>query len=135
MQFTVRCKGNTEFYGITEKVEEAVRTSGIRDGIAVVFAHHTTVSVLIADDEAGLRNDFRKAVERLVPEKLSYEHNSPGDANAYAHIRSMLCGCSLTVPVKDGKLELGTWQRIFLVDFDNRPRERTVSVTVVESAH
>ena len=135
MHFTIRTKGRTEFIDITERKVEAIQASGVREGVAVVFAKHTTVSVIICDDEEGLKQDIRDALERLAPEDGEYRHNSPGDGNGFAHIRSVLIGCSVSVPIVGGRLDLGTWQRVFLVDFDERPREREVCITVVGGKH
>lgn len=131
MQFTLHTKGHGEFIDITDRAEQAVRDAKVTDGIAVLFAKHTTTSIIVADDEEGLKQDFRDALERLFSEDAQYRHNSPGDTNAHGHLRSMVCGCSVTVPITNGKLDLGSWQRIFFVDFDSKSRERTVKVMVL----
>ncbi len=131
MRFTLHTTGHTEFINITHQVEQEVRHSNVRDGIAVIFAKHTTVAVAILDDEEGLKSDIRRTLEKIAPAHGHYEHNSPGDDNGAAHIRSALMGTDLTVPIENGKLALGTWQRIFFIDFDNRPREREISVTAM----
>jgi secondary thiamine-phosphate synthase enzyme len=131
MEFSLQTNGHTEFINITDRIEEFTRQSNVSEGIAVVFCKHTTTSIILSDDEEGLKNDIRNALEKIAPEDGDYEHNSPGDQNGFAHIRSVLLGSSVTIPIEKGQLNLGTWQRIFLVDFDERPRERKISVTYV----
>ncbi len=130
---TIRTKGQTDYHNITSEVEEAVRASKVKNGIATVFVQHTTASVLVTEDEEGFKEDLKEALERLVPSDKNYKHNSPGDMNAHAHIRAAMIGSGATIPVVDGALALGTWQNVFLMDFDDRPRERTVVITVIAS--
>jgi secondary thiamine-phosphate synthase enzyme len=130
MQFVIRTQGHTQYVDITDRIEDAVRKSGVRDGIVCAFVAGTTAGMVVMDDEEGLKCDFRRTLDRLAPEDGDYEHNSPGDPNGFAHIRSMLVGPSVSVPVVDGKAVLGQWQHVFVADFDWRPRERTITVTV-----
>ncbi len=85
----------------------------------------------IIDDEEGHKEDIRRTLEKLVPSDAHYEHNSPGDHNGHAHVRTALMGVSVSVPVVDGEMVLGTWQKVFVVDFDDRARERPVTIVVV----
>jgi len=131
---TIHSKGKGAFLNITGDVEEEVRRSGVTEGAVCVFAKHTTVAVMIADDEEGLKRDLIEVLDRLLPEQALYLHNSPGDENAHAHLRSMIHGCSAMIPIRDGQLDLGRWQRIFFVDFDPKPQQREMTVTVLPAA-
>jgi secondary thiamine-phosphate synthase enzyme len=109
-----------------------VTDSGINNGIATVFVTGSTAGITTIEFEPGLVADLQKAWERLVPKNIPYEHDARwGDGNGYAHVRASLLGASLVIPLTDKKLALGTWQQIIVVDFDNRPRQRTVIVQVV----
>jgi secondary thiamine-phosphate synthase enzyme len=140
MQFVIRSAGHTDYHDITARVEAAVREASVRDGIACAFVAGTTVGMTIMDDEEGLKRDFRHTVEQLAPENGSYEHNTPGDENGYAHIRSMLLGPSVSVPVVDGGLVLGRWQKNLCGGFRlappraHRDGERGRRVTRAEAA-
>lgn len=118
----------TEFIDITGEVQEAVDKAGIEEGVAVVFTKHTTTAITINENESRLLGDFEKALDKLAPRGAGYGHDEI-DSNAHAHIRSVLIGPSETIPVHGGTLVLGTWQRIFLVEFDG-PRNRNVIVQV-----
>jgi len=92
-----------------------------------LFIPGSTAALTTIEYERGVINDLKKAIERMAPEDLYYEHNERwGDGNGYSHVRSALLGPSLHIPVIDGKLTLGTWQQIVLLDFDNRPRKRQI---------
>ena len=114
---------------ISGEVEDAVRESGIEDGIALVFTVHTTTGLFLNEAEGGLLDDIEKALEATIPPGRTYLHNRV-DNNAPSHIQSILLGASLTIPVEGGGLMLGTWQNIFLAERDG-PRRRTVYVKVV----
>ena len=125
-------QGDDEIVDLTGGVLSIVERSGVQDGIAVVFAVGATVGVTTMEHEAGGMLDLQELLERLVPHDEAYEHNvRNGDSNAHSHLRAALIGPSETVPVVGGELGLGTWQQIVLVDFDDRPRERVVSVQVI----
>jgi secondary thiamine-phosphate synthase enzyme len=116
-----------EFYDITGKVEGIVRRSEVDDGICNVFIADSTGAVILNENEPMLLEDFRKVLEKVSNSQDLYQHIE----NAYSHIRSALIGGSQSIPVNDGKLILGTWQSIMIVNFDNEEREREVIVTVV----
>ena len=121
--------GHSEVVKITDKIETLLRESSLQRGMVLLFVPGNTATVTTLEFEPGLVADLKKAWERLVPEGEEYEHNLRwGDGNGYAHVRSSFSGPSLMVPFEDGKLLLGTWQDIVLVDFDNRPRERRLIV-------
>jgi len=122
----LRTKGRDDCLDITEAVRQAVGRSKIRQGIATVFVTGSTAGVTTIEHEPGLVRDLKDAVRRLFPEDLRYAHHeSGGDDNGFSHLRASFIGASLTVPIVDGRLQLGTWQQIVLIDFDVRPRRRT----------
>ena len=116
-----------EFYDITGKVESVVRQSEVEDGICNVFVAGSTGAVVINENEPMLLEDFKKILEKISNSKDLYHHME----NAYSHIRSALVGGSQSIPVKEGKMMLGTWQSIMIANFDTEEREREIIVTVV----
>lgn len=117
---------------ITDEVARLAGGSGVVNGLVLVFTPGSTASVTTIEYEEGAVEDLREAIERLVPRRMAYRHDQRwGDGNGYAHVRSALLGPSIAVPLADGRLILGTWQQIVLLDFDNRPRQRRVVVQVV----
>ena len=124
----VKTKGNCDVVNITGQVSEVVSQSDMREGAVTVFNVGSTAGITTTEYEPGLVNyDLRAAFEKIAPEKGRYEHEETWhDDNGHAHVRASLLGPSLSVPVVDGRLTLGTWQQIILVDFDTRPRTRTV---------
>ena len=121
----------TEIIDITDRIRTVVKEHGIKDGICVISTRHTTSSIIINENERGLRNDILEMLENLIPENKSYAHNQI-DNNAHAHLRAVLLGMSEIVPVEDGHLVLGTWQSIFFVELDG-PRKRSVNIKMLES--
>lgn len=128
-RISVATSGKSDLLNISGDVEAAVRESGIKEGMALVFTVHTTTGLFINEDEGGLLNDVEKALSATVPARGPYLHNRV-DNNAPSHIQSILLGASLTIPVEKGGLLLGTWQNIFLAERDG-PRRRTVHVKVI----
>lgn len=130
--FSVSTKGHCDMLDITPQVSKAVSQAGVTDGLATVFVAGSTAGVTTVEYEPGLVSDLKDAFERIAPQAAGYAHDSRwGDGNGYAHVRSSLLGCSLSVPIADGELTLGTWQQIVLIDFDNRPRQRKIVVQVL----
>ena len=122
----MKTKGDGEIIDITPKVQKQLTESDISGGIVTVFVQHSTCGITTVEYEPGLIEDLGKLWERIAPKNIPYAHDAHwGDGNGYAHVRASLLGASLTVPFVDKKLALGTWQQIILVDFDNRPRNRT----------
>ncbi len=129
----IETKGSTELINITEKVEEIVKKSKIKQGIANVFSRHTTAGIAIMENEKGIMIDFKEILERIAPVNGKYNHNKmQSDDNGSSHFKASLTGNSVSVPFSNRKLLLGVWQQIFLVDFDTHAREREVVVSVVE---
>ncbi len=116
------------FVNITPQVAEAVTESGVRDGLCLVNAMHITASVFINDDEGGLHHDYEKWLEGLAPHEPigQYRHNDTGEDNADAHLKRQIMGREVTVAITDGKLDFGTWERIFYGEFDGRRRKRVL---------
>ena len=124
--------GHGEVVDITEGVRTVVERSKVQSGVAVVFAVGATVAVTTIEHEPGAVNDLKALLGRLIPPGAEYRHNElNGDTNAHAHLSAAIIGPSESVPIVDGALGLGTWQQVVLLDFDDRPRERVVSVHVL----
>jgi secondary thiamine-phosphate synthase enzyme len=118
---------------LTDGVTRVLATSGVDRGLAVVFASGSTVAVTTMEYEPGVVQDLGALLERLVPAQGDYHHNALNhDSNAHAHLCAAVIGPSETVPVVDARLQLGTWQQIVLLDFDDRPRSRSVLVHVLD---
>lgn len=125
-------RGETDLIDITQSVGRVVKDSGVSSGIVTVFVPGSTAGVTTIEYESGAISDFKKAVDRIAPKGIHYDHDARwGDGNGYSHIRASLLGPSLTVPFSSSRLLLGTWQQIVLVDFDNRPRRREVILQVI----
>ncbi|HIJ52970.1 MAG TPA: YjbQ family protein [Planctomycetes bacterium] len=124
----VRTKGNCDIVNITEQVGEVAAQTGVSEGTVTLFNVGSTAGITTTEYEPGLVNyDIRAAFEKIAPTNGRYEHEETWhDDNGHSHVRASLLGPSLSVPVVDGRLTLGTWQQIILVDFDTRPRTRTV---------
>lgn len=125
--FSLKTKGEIDFVDITGDVQEIVRRSGIRDGIAVIFAPHATGAILINENDPSLLEDLRELLDRLVPRHKGYLH----PINAHSHLRSILMEPSKVIPVSEGSLNLGKWQSLIWVEVDTHPRDRKVIVTVL----
>lgn len=129
MEIKVKTKGHGDIINIMPEVKKALKEEGIKEGILLVFVKSTTSSIIICEDEKGIKKDLLSEMEEIVPEGANYEHNRTlGDGNAHSHLKAEFLGCFQVVPVKDGELDLGTWQNIMLVDWDNKPREREIVI-------
>ena len=124
--------GDGDVIDISPGVQGVVDQSGVRAGVVTVFVPGSTAAVTALEHEPGGVHDLQETLERLVPREGHYEHNRLNhDTNSHAHIRAAVVGPSETVPVRDGRLELGTWQQLVLIDFDDRPRQRRVVIHVL----
>lgn len=124
----------TDLVDLTVEVAGFLESTGITSGWVLIFVPGSTGSVTTIEFEDGCLDDLRRTLETLAPEAGEYAHNLRwGDGNGYSHVRAALMGPSLTVPVHNRRLALGTWQQIVLCDFDNRPRERQVLVEILGS--
>ena len=125
-------EGDGQIVDLTEGVLAVVRQSEVSHGAVTVFVTGSTAAVTTMEYEPGGVQDLQAALERLMPRARDYAHNvMNGDDNAHAHLRASLVGPSETIPLVDGRLALGTWQQVVLLDFDTRPRRREVHVQVV----
>ncbi|HEX9093438.1 MAG TPA: secondary thiamine-phosphate synthase enzyme YjbQ, partial [Coriobacteriia bacterium] len=125
----VATHGDSHMLDVTTRVQEVVRRHGFREGQALLFVPGSTASLTTIEFEPGLEKDLPAAFERIAPRGIRYEHEEAWhDHNGHSHVRASLLGPSLTVPFKDGRLLVGTWQQIVLIDFDTRPRRRDVVV-------
>jgi len=130
---TIRTDEQMAFLNITPRVEEALRNSGIREGILLCNSMHITSSVFINDDERGLHHDFARWLEKLAPfnpDPNHYHHNRTGEDNADAHLKRQIMGREVVVAITAGKLDFGPWEQIFYGEFDGR-REKRVLVKVI----
>ncbi len=132
-RINVETKGNCDIVNITEQASEAAAQSGISDGTVTLFNVGSTAGITTTEYEPGLvKHDIAAAFEKIAPQNARYEHEETWhDDNGHSHVRATLLGPSLSVPVVDGQLSLGTWQQIILVDFDTRPRTRTVICQII----
>ena len=131
-QLRLSTHGDGHTIDITAAVQRAVEEAGIEQGLVSVFVPGSTAAITTMEYEPGGVHDLRSALGRLVPAEGDYEHNRLNhDTNSHAHIRAAIVGPSETLPVRDGRLELGTWQQVVLIDFDDRPRQRSVTVQVL----
>ena len=123
--------GDGDTIDLTEGVERIVAQSGATEGAVTVFVPGSTAAVTTIEFERGGVHDLKVVLDRLIPAEGDYEHNRLNhDTNSHAHMRAAIVGPSQTIPLKEGTLRLGLWQQVVLLDFDDRPRERTVVVTV-----
>jgi len=125
--FTFSTRGEIDFIDLTSKVQEVVSKSGIRNGLAHVFAPHATGVIILTEHEPSLDNDIKNLLEKLVPKRASYQH----PVNAHAHLKSMLLCPDKTLPVIDGRVVLGTWQSLVFVETDVYARRRTVIMQAI----
>ncbi len=115
-----------EYINITSQVAEALAKSGIKEGLVLVSAMHLTAGVYINDNEAGLIRDIDEMLERLAPFRADYHHQRTGEDNGDAHLKNMLVGHQVLIPVTKGKLDFGPWQQVFYAEFDGRRPKRVV---------
>lgn len=123
-------KKRRDYIHITPQVEEIVRRSGIQEGMVLVSAMHITASIYVNDNESGLIQDIDKWIEQLAPAKPDYKHHQTGEDNADAHLKALLLNHEVIVPITNGRLDFGTWQRIFYAEFDGQ-RDKRVIVKVL----
>jgi len=130
--FRIRTSAKDDIVDVTGDVQGVVTGSGIGRGLACVFVAGSTAAITTIEFEPGLVADMRRAMDRLYPKGEDYEHHRRwGDGNGHSHVRASALGPSLTVPVVDGRLLLGTWQQIVFLELDVRPRERDITVQVL----
>ena len=123
---TFNTKNRRELVRITERVQEAVRKSGIQEGLCLVSAMHLTASVFIQDDEESLHQDIWDWLEKLAPFRSDYRHHLTGEDNGDAHLKNLLTHLQVVLPVTEGRLDLGPWQEIFYAEYDGQRPKRVV---------
>lgn len=123
---TFNTKKHREYIHITPQVEAAVKKSGIREGMVLVSAMHITAGVYVNDNESGLIDDIDRWLEELAPFREDYRHHQTGESNGDSHLKSMLVHHEVIVPITNGKLDLGPWQRVFYAEFDGQRSKRLI---------
>ncbi|MBF0550423.1 MAG: YjbQ family protein [Deltaproteobacteria bacterium] len=130
--FTFSTTGDTDVLDLTPEVYQKLAKSGITSGMVNLFVPGSTAALTTIEYESGVVADLKQAIDRIAPQDIPYQHDRRwGDGNGYAHVRAALLGPSLHIPIIDGRMILGTWQQIVLLDFDNRPRRRQVLMQVM----
>ena len=129
---SINTKGFSDFIDINSLVLSIVKRSLIANGLVTIFCPGSTGSITTIEYESGVLQDLKDALERIAPSDIPYEHNERwGDGNGFSHVRAALMKPSLTVPLVNGNLTLGTWQQIVFIDFDNRGRHRDIIVQII----
>jgi secondary thiamine-phosphate synthase enzyme len=133
MAVRIDMTGDSQIENITKTVSQGVAGTGLIAGLVTVFVKHTTASIMIIEDEPGIRADTKTFWDRVVPADPQWQHNrrNPGEDNGHSHLRGQLQGPSVTIPFSDRALCLGTWQQIVLIDFDTRTRSRELIVQIM----
>lgn len=122
---TFNTKNEFELVNITDQVEAALEKSGIKEGLCLVSAMHITAGVYINDEESGLKQDIKEWLTKLAP-KGDYKHHQTGESNGEAHLRNLIIGHEVTVPITKGRMDFGPWQQIFYAEFDGRRNKRVI---------
>ena len=127
-----KTQGYCDIIDITAKVQDQIQKEKIQKGLATLFVSGSTAALTTIEYEPGLVKDMKELLERFIPSNKKYHHDDRwGDDNGFSHLRSSLFGPSLQIPIEGGRLLLGTWQQIVLLDFDNRPRTREIVVQIM----
>lgn len=131
-KITEKTAGFCDIIDLTPKIQKHVEQSKLRQGLVSLFVTGSTAGITTIEHEPGLVKDLKELVEKLIPSDRRYHHDDRwGDDNGFSHLRASLFGPSLSIPVESGRLLLGTWQQVILLDFDNRPRTREIIVQVL----
>ncbi|HEX9443646.1 MAG TPA: secondary thiamine-phosphate synthase enzyme YjbQ [Candidatus Binatia bacterium] len=132
IKLTEKTRGHCDIVDLTDKVKAQLERQKLRRGLATLFVPGSTASLTTIEYEPGVLEDLKELLEKLIPSDRKYHHDDRwGDDNGYSHLRASLLGPSLQVPIDEGRLLLGTWQQIVLLDFDNRPRTREIVLQLV----
>ena len=128
----ITTNGFSDVHDLTSQAKEFLDACNVGDGLMTVFVPGSTASITTIEFEFGAIADLKRAIERLAPQDIYYDHNVRwGDDNGFSHVRAAMLGPSVCVPISKGQLQLGTWQQIVLVDFDNRQRQREIIFQIV----
>lgn len=123
---TFNTSKHRDYVHITPQVESAVKKSGVKEGLAFVSAMHITAAIYVNDHESGLIEDIDEWLEKLAPFRKDYKHHQTGEDNGDSHLKALLIHHEVTLPITAGKLDLGTWQRVFYAEFDGRRKKRVI---------
>ncbi|HSR46982.1 MAG TPA: secondary thiamine-phosphate synthase enzyme YjbQ [Anaerolineales bacterium] len=125
-------RGDADIHDLTDQVDRLIAASGLHEGLVTLFTPSSTSALTTIEFEQGALDDLRRALDQIAPPDGEYRHNLRwGDGNGHAHLRAALLGPSLAIPIRGGQMTLGTWQQIIFIDFDVRPRRRTVIVQII----
>ena len=128
----IETKGNTDIIDITQRIEGLIKSSTTSKGLVIIFVPGSTAALTTIEYEPGLLKDLPEFFEKIIPQNKSYQHDKTwGDGNGYAHLRASLVGPSISIPIENKRMTLGTWQQLILIDFDNRPRQRRLVVQIL----
>jgi secondary thiamine-phosphate synthase enzyme len=131
-KFTEKTAGFCDIVDITAKINEHIERAKVRQGLASVFVSGSTAALTTIEYEPGLIEDLKEFVEKWIPSNRRYHHDDHwGDDNGFSHLRASLFGPSISIPIENGRALLGTWQQVILLDFDNRPRTREITVQLI----
>ena len=131
----LQTRGHADTHDVTPQVQDHVQASGVQSGLVTVFTASSTSALTTIEYESGALHDLRRAMDEIAPQDREYQHNLRWhDGNGHSHLRAALLGPSLTIPILDGQLTLGTWQQILFIDFDVRARSRRLVVQIVGEA-
>jgi len=131
----LQTRGHSNTHDVTPQVQDHVQASGVQSGLVTVFTASSTSALTTIEYESGALHDLRRALDEIAPQDREYKHNLRWhDGNGHSHLRAALLGPSLTIPILDGQLTLGTWQQILFIDFDVRARSRRLVVQIVGEA-
>jgi len=131
-KISISTKGNEDFVNITPQLQDIYNASGLNDGIITVFVSGSTAGITTFEYEPGLIKDLKVFYDKMAPSNVKYHHDETwGDANGFSHVRATFTGPSMVIPFEKGKLLLGTWQQVVLMEFDNRPRRRDIVVQLM----
>jgi secondary thiamine-phosphate synthase enzyme len=131
-RITLDTRGHCDIRDITSEVARLVQESGLANGIVTVFTPSSTSGLTTIEYESGALADLERLLDEIIPPDREYKHNLRwGDGNGHSHVRAALIGPSITVPFVEGRLQLGTWQQLVFLDFDNRPRHREIVVQIL----
>ena len=129
---SIKTKGFSDIIDMTAQVVEIIKRSKIDNGLVTIFCPGSTGAVTTIEYESGVLRDLQKAIEKIIPSDIPYEHDKRwGDGNGFSHVRAALMKPGLSIPLLKGQLSLGTWQQIVFIDFDNRRRERNILIHII----
>lgn len=129
---TFNTKKHFQLVRITDRVERFLKKTGIQEGLMLVSAMHITAGIFVNDDESGLHKDIEEWLQKLAPKGPDYNHHRTGEDNGDAHLKSLLIGHQVTLPITKGKFDFGTWQQVFYAEFDGRRNKRVLMKAIGE---